>query len=65
MVAMTAMFKTVFGLKGLRRATTEWGESPGELKTVKGPYGITFYMTEDQRSYYPFPTSMKVVWDEE
>jgi hypothetical protein len=64
MVAMTAMFKIVFGLKGLRRATTSWGESPGELKKIPGPAGMTIYMTPDQSSFFPFPTTMKVVWDE-
>ena len=65
MTAMTAMFKTVFGLKGLRRATTSWGESSGVLKTIPGPFGLTLYMTPDQSSFFPFPTTMKVVWDEE
>jgi len=65
MTAMTAMFKTVFGLKGLRRATTSWGESPGELKTLPGPFGLALYMTPDQGSVFTFPTTMKVVWDEE
>ena len=64
-VAMAAMFKVVFGLKGLRRATTSWGESPGELKKIPGPEGMTIYLTPDQSSYFPFPTTMKVVWDEE
>lgn len=66
MDAMTAMFKVVFGLKGLRRATTSWGESPGELKKIPGPAGtgMTIYMTPDQSSFFPFPTTMKVVWDE-
>jgi linoleate 8R-lipoxygenase/9,12-octadecadienoate 8-hydroperoxide 8R-isomerase len=62
---MTATFKTVFGLKGLRRATTSWGESPGELKKIPGPSVVTIYMTPDQSSFFPFSTTMKVVWDEE
>lgn len=70
-VAMTAMFKVVFGLKGLRRAQGSgpggrwYGESQGELKKIPGPYGLTLYMTADQSSFYPFPTTMKVEWDEE
>jgi hypothetical protein len=64
MTAMTAMFKTVFALPGLRRATTSWGESPGELKKIPGPAGVTIYMTPDQSSFFPFPTTMKVVWDD-
>jgi hypothetical protein len=63
--AMTAMFKTVFGLKGLRRATTSWGESQGELKKIPGPAGSTLYMTPDQSSFFPFPTTMKLQWEEE
>lgn len=70
-VAMTAMFKIVFGLKNLRRATGSapggrwYGESQGELKKIPGPGGVTIYMTPDQSSYFPFPTTMKVQWDEE
>lgn len=65
-VAMTAMFKAVFGLKGLRRAP--WGgmgENWGEIKKIPGPMGVTLYMTPDQSSYFPFPTTMKICWDEE
>ncbi|CZT05989.1 related to Psi-producing oxygenase A [Rhynchosporium agropyri] len=73
LTAMTAMFKTVFGLKGLRRVVGSapgggWysgGESQGELKTVPGPNGSTLYMTPDQTSFFPFPTTMKVQWDSE
>ncbi|KAG0646423.1 Fatty acid oxygenase ppoA [Hyphodiscus hymeniophilus] len=63
-LAMTTMFKVAFGLKGLRRATTSWGESPGELKKIPMQAGMTVYMTPDQSSFFPFPTTMKVVWDE-
>jgi linoleate 8R-lipoxygenase/9,12-octadecadienoate 8-hydroperoxide 8R-isomerase len=71
MVAMTAMFKIVFGLKNLRRAQGsapggQWyGESQGELKKIPGPGGVTIYMTPDQSSFFPFPTTMKVQWDAE
>jgi len=73
LTAMTAMFKTVFGLKGFRRVVGSapggaWyrgGESQGELKKVPGPYGSTMYMTPDQTSFFPFPTTMKVQWDAE
>ena len=71
MVAMTAMFKTVFGLKGLKRAQGSapgggwYGESQGELKTIRGPYGFNFYMTPDQSTIVPFPTTMKIQWDVE
>jgi len=70
-VAMTAMFKTVFALKNVTRAQGggpggRWyGSSPGELKTLEGPYGLTLYMTADQSTIFPFPTTMKIQWDEE
>jgi hypothetical protein len=71
MTAMTAMFKVVFGLKGLKRAQGSapggawYGESQGELKKIPGPGGLTIYMTPDQSSFFPFPTTMKVQWDAE
>ncbi|KAK0117789.1 hypothetical protein ONS95_012115 [Cadophora gregata] len=73
LTAMTAMFKIVFGLKGLGRVVGSapggaWyrgAESRGELKRVPGPYGATLYMTPDQTSFFPFPTTMKVQWDAE
>lgn len=70
-IAMTAMFKVVFGLKGLRRAQGSgpggrwYGESQGELKKIPGPHGLTLYMTPDQSSFFPFPTTMKVQWEED
>lgn len=71
--AMTAMFKTVLGLKGLRRVAGSapggaWyngGESQGELKKIPGPNGMILYMTPDQSSFSPLPTTMKVQWDAE
>jgi len=71
MVAMTAMFKTVFSLKNVQRAQgcgphgIWFGPSQGELKTLDGPYGLTLYMTADQGTIFPFPTTMKIQWDEE
>lgn len=70
-VSMTAMFKVVFGLKNLRRAQGSapgggwYGESQGELKKIPFPHGMTLYMTPDQSSFFPFPTTMKVQWEEE
>lgn len=69
--ALTAMFKTVFGLKGLKRAQGSapgggWykgAENQGELKKIESEDGLTMYMTPDQSSYFPFPTTMKVQWD--
>lgn len=65
--AQTAMFKKVFKLKGLRRATSAWGENPGELKKIPIPGldGMVVYLTQNQGSYFPVPTTMTVVWDEE
>ena len=56
---LTRMLKTVGRLKNLRRAPGP----QGEIKKIAGPYGVTLYMTEDQRSYFPFPTTMKINWD--
>ena len=70
-VSMTAMFKVVFGLKGLRRAQGSgvggswYGESQGDLKKIPGPHGLTLYMTPDQSSIFPLPTTMKVQWEDE
>ena len=52
------MLKTVGRLKNLRRAPGP----QGEVKKIAGPYGVKLYMTEDQRSYFPFPTTMKINW---
>ncbi|RDW95053.1 hypothetical protein BP5796_00816 [Coleophoma crateriformis] len=65
-IAMVTMFKCVFGLKNLRRAPWGgFGEDWGKLKTVQGPYGVPLYMTPDQSSLFPVPTTMKIRWDEE
>jgi linoleate 8R-lipoxygenase / 9,12-octadecadienoate 8-hydroperoxide 8R-isomerase len=58
-VAMATMLKTVGQLDNLRRAPGP----QGEIKKVAGPHGSTRYMTADQGSYFPFPTSMKIRWD--
>ena len=52
-VALTAMLKTIGKLKNLRRAPGP----QGYLKTVPRPGGFYVYMTENQGSYFPFPTS--------
>jgi Cytochrome P450 len=70
-VAMTAMFKTVFSLPNVKRAQGSgpggswFGPSQGSLKSLDGPYGLTLYMTADQSSIFPFPTTMKIQWDAE
>ncbi|CCU79145.1 unnamed protein product [Blumeria hordei] len=70
-VAMTAMFKTIFGLKGLQRlrgggVDGTWyrgGESQGMLKKAQISPGRFAYMTPDQSSFCPFPTTMKIQWN--
>lgn len=59
LTGLTTMLKTVGRLQNLRRAPG----AQGEVKKIVGPYGVMLYMTEDQRSYFPFPTSMKINWD--
>ncbi|KAL3423111.1 linoleate diol synthase [Phlyctema vagabunda] len=64
--AMVAMFRIIFGLKNLRRAPWGgFGENWGEIKKVPGPLNSTRYMSPDQSTFYPFPTTMKVCWDED
>lgn len=73
------MFKTIVGLKGLRRApgrrgmmksmpakvwtgqvgnVTEWDEDEEEELA-----GLKVYMTADQSSLSPLPSTMRVRWD--
>jgi hypothetical protein len=59
-VALTELFRALFRKKGLRRVAG----AQGELKKVPRPGGFFVYMTEDWGSIWPFPTSMKVTWDE-
>lgn len=61
-VAMTTMLKTVGRLDNLRRVPG----SQGQMKKLIDPHsGFSLYMTADQSSYFPFPTTMKVQWDGE
>ncbi|KAF4981845.1 hypothetical protein FZEAL_2424 [Fusarium zealandicum] len=60
-VALTELFRALFRKKGLRRVPGP----QGELKKVPRPGGFFVYMTEDWGSIWPFPTSMKVTWDDE
>ncbi|KAM0345970.1 hypothetical protein ACHAPU_006024 [Fusarium lateritium] len=59
-VALTELFRVLFRKKGLRRVPG----AQGELKKVPRPGGFYVYMTEDWGSIWPFPTSMKVTWDD-
>jgi linoleate 8R-lipoxygenase/9,12-octadecadienoate 8-hydroperoxide 8R-isomerase len=58
-LALTTMLKVVGRLDNLRRAPG----AQGQLKKIPGPGGSTIYMTADQSSYFPFPTTMKIQWD--
>lgn len=60
-LGLTTMLKTVAKLENLRRAPG----NQGHIKKVAGPGGITLYMTVDNSSVFPFPTTMKVRWDGE
>lgn len=55
------MFRAVFRRRNLRRAPGP----QGELKKVPRPGGFVVYMREDWDSLWPFPISMKVLWDED
>lgn len=59
-VAGMTMLKTIVGLKNLRRATG----AQGEMKSVDIGEGLKMYLTSDWSSLFPFPTGMKVRWDE-
>lgn len=59
-VALTELFRAVFRKKGLRRVPGP----QGLLKKVPRPGGFYVYLTEDWGSIWPFPTTMKVMWDE-
>ena len=58
-LGLTTMLKTVGKLDNLRRAPGD----QGQIKKIAGPGGITFYMTPDHSTLFPFPTTMKVRWD--
>ncbi len=72
-VVLTAMFKSVVGLKGLRRADGPRGQLKSFPVSVwagqtgrggPGPWsGLRVYMTPDQSSYWPIPATMKIRWD--
>lgn len=58
-VALVELFRAIFRKPGLRRVPG----GQGELKKVPRPGGFYAYMTEDWSSIWPFPTTMKVTWD--
>lgn len=59
-VAIVELFRALFRRKNVRRVPGP----QGELKKVPRPGGFFVYMFEDWSSYFPFPTTMKVMWDE-
>lgn len=60
-VALTEMFRGLFKRSNVRRAPG----AQGQLKKVPRPGGFFVYMTEDWSGIFPFPCTMKVMWDEE
>ena len=73
-VVMTAMFKAVVGLKGLKKVDGPRGELKsfpasvwsGQVgrEAVHEWSGLRAYMTADQSSYWPMPTTLKVRYDD-
>lgn len=57
--ALVELFRALFKRRNLRRVPGP----QGELKKVPRPGGFFVYMTEDWSGIWPFPTSMKVMWD--
>lgn len=57
--ALIALFRAVFRKKNIRRVLG----AQGELKTLIKPDGSHGFMSEDYGTVWPFPTSMKVMWD--
>ena len=60
-VALTEMFRALFRRKNVRRVPGP----QGELKKVPRPGGFYVYMREDWGSMWPFPVTMRIMWDEE
>ncbi len=54
------MFRALFKRSNVRRAPGP----QGELKKVIHPDGSSVYLREDWGSQWPFPVSMKIVWDD-
>ncbi|KAK1757044.1 heme peroxidase [Echria macrotheca] len=73
-VMMTAIFKGVVGRKGLRRVDGPRGQLKsfpadvwgGQVGRNQGPHewtGLRAYMTPDEKSYWPLPTTMRVRYE--
>ncbi|EWC45463.1 hypothetical protein DRE_00862 [Drechslerella stenobrocha 248] len=61
LIALTAMLKVFGKLENLRRAPG----IQGTLKFIPRPGGSKIYLKEDWSSLWPFPTTMKVMFDGE
>ncbi|OAA65385.1 linoleate diol synthase [Niveomyces insectorum RCEF 264] len=59
-VALVELFRALFRRKNVRRVPGP----QGQLKKVARPGGFFAYMNEDWSSYFPFPVTMKVMWDD-
>lgn len=75
-VGLAVVFKRIVGLRNLRRAdgargqlksfpVSFWGGQVGEVRKVDvGWTGLRTYMTPDQGSFWPLPSTLRVHWDE-
>lgn len=75
-VGLAAVFKKIVGLKNLRRApgargqiksfpTVFWnGQVGSERNPDAGWTGLRTYLTADESSFWPIPSTLKVQWDE-
>jgi hypothetical protein len=77
-VGLAVVFKRIVGLKNLRRAPGPRGElksfpmAPwnGQVRSERyiaqqpGWTGLRVYMTPEQSSFWPLPSTLKVWWDE-
>jgi hypothetical protein len=59
-VALVEIFRALFRRDNVRRVPG----LQGELTKVPRPGGFKVYLKEDWSSLRPFPTSMKIMWDE-
>ncbi|KAL5116001.1 hypothetical protein ACEQ8H_006119 [Pleosporales sp. CAS-2024a] len=62
-VVMATMLKEVARLKGLRPADGPQGRVH-KVQMTEGEWGYHAYLTGMQDRYFPFPCSLKVVWDD-
>ncbi|KAB5575357.1 linoleate diol synthase [Coniochaeta sp. 2T2.1] len=60
-VALAEMFRALFRRRNVRRVPGP----QGKLKKVPRPGGFFVYLREDWGSLWPFPVTMRVMWDED